>query len=67
MNHAKNAGRPMHGQSTTTDTPTASTAKPLKKRGVAILKANTKQLTAALKSEGQGSYGEVLRNFVIGA
>jgi hypothetical protein len=51
----------------TTDTPTASTAKPTKKREVAILKANTKQLMAALKSEGQGSYGEVLRNFVIGA
>ena len=58
----------MHGRSMTTDTPTASSVKHTpKKRKVEILHANTKQLTAALKSEGQGSYGEVLKNFVIGA
>jgi hypothetical protein len=52
----------------TTDTPTASSVKHTsKKMKVEILKANTKQLMAALKSEGQGSYGEVLRNFVTGA
>ena len=65
MNHANNADLPMGRRSTTTDTPTASSAKTtLRPAGKKILTTTGKDLANYMEGKSTPSQGEIFKIFL---